>query len=140
LGEIGKLYTEPLSKQHIVLTVDVAPALPLLEGSRDKLKQVFINLISNARDAMPNGGSIRIWAAAARGGLSITVSDTGAGIPPENIRRVFDAFFTTKKELSGVGLGLSVSYGIIQQHKGSIEVQSVVGQGTTFTIQLPTMR
>jgi signal transduction histidine kinase len=139
LGEIGKLYLEPLSNQNITLTFDVAPALPLLEGSRDKLKQVFINLISNARDAMPNGGSIRIRTAAARGGLSITVSDTGVGIPTENIGRIFDAFFTTKKELSGVGLGLSVSYGIIQQHKGSIEVQSTVGEGTTFTIKLPTM-
>jgi signal transduction histidine kinase len=140
LGEIGKLFMEPLSKLHIVLMIDVAAALPFLEGSRDKLKQVFINLISNARDAMSNGGSIRIRAAAARGGLSITVSDTGTGIPPENVGRIFDAFFTTKKELSGVGLGLSVSYGIIQQHKGSIEVKSSVGEGTTFTIQLPTMR
>jgi signal transduction histidine kinase len=140
LGEIGKLYAEPLSQQHIVLTIDVAPALPPLDGSRDKLKQVFINLIGNARDAMPRGGSIRIRAVAARGGLSIAVSDTGVGIPSENLARIFDAFFTTKKELSGVGLGLSVSYGIIQHHKGSIEVQSAVGEGTTFTIQLPTMR
>jgi two-component system NtrC family sensor kinase len=62
------------------------------------------------------------------------------GIPPENLDKIFDAFFTTKKELSGVGLGLSVTYGIIQQHKGSIDVASTVGEGTTFIIQLPTAR
>ena len=140
LVEIDKLYEEPLARQGITLLLEAPPVLPRLEGSRDKLKQVFINLIGNARDAMPNGGIVKICVSAARGGLSIVVSDTGMGIPPANIGRIFDAFFTTKKELSGVGLGLSVSYGIIQQHKGSIEVRSTVGEGTTFTIQLPTAR
>ena len=140
LAEMRKLYEEPLSKQCVALVTQVPSRLPLLEGSRDKLKQVFINLIKNARDAMPNGGTIRIIADVGHGGLSIAVSDTGTGIAPENLGRIFDAFFTTKKDLSGVGLGLSVSYGIIQQHKGSIAVKSTVGKGTTFIIQLPITR
>lgn len=140
LIEIGKLYEEPLSKQHIAFALRLPPELPSVEGSRDKLKQVFINLLSNARDAMPGGGTLSVVARAARGGVTVTVHDTGVGIRPENIGRIFDAFFTTKKELSGVGLGLSVSYGIIQQHRGSIEVKSGVGEGTTFIIQLPTVR
>ena len=140
LTEMEKLYAEPLSKQCIALVIEAPSQLPILEGSRDKLKQVFINLIKNARDAMPKGGIIRIGAEPVQGGISIMVSDTGSGIPVEDIGKIFDAFFTTKKDLSGVGLGLSVSYGIIQQHRGSIAVKSKVGEGTTFTIQLPITR
>ncbi|MBI5474350.1 MAG: hypothetical protein HY961_18590 [Ignavibacteriae bacterium] len=111
--------------------------LPLVAGSRDKLKQVFLNLMINARDAMPQGGELSIIATRRNGCVQIQVADTGVGIPPEHLGKIFDAFFTTKKEVSGVGLGLSVSYGIVQQHKGAITVSSVVGAGTTFTIELP---
>ena len=117
--------------------MDKPAIFPCVQGSRDKLKQVFLNLILNARDAMPNGGMITIRVVAIHGQLNIEIADTGVGIPPEHMGRIFEAFFTTKKEVSGVGLGLAVTYGIIQQHQGTITVKSTVGKGTTFTIQLP---
>lgn len=139
LLEVTRMNEEPLAKKGIRVILDVPSTIPMIEGSPDKLKQVFLNLILNARDAMPAGGTITITAHAARGGLAIDVSDSGIGIPSENVGRIFDAFFTTKREVSGVGLGLSVTYGIVQQHGGSIEVNSEVAVGTTFTIQLPTV-
>lgn len=139
LLEVTAMHKELFAKQRVGIVLDIPSTLPAIAGSTDKLKQVFLNLVLNARDAMPNGGTITISGRAANGGLAITVSDTGIGIPPENMGRIFDAFFTTKKEVSGVGLGLSVSYGIIQQHKGSIDVKSTVGVGTTFTVQFPTI-
>ncbi|MFN0156575.1 MAG: sensor histidine kinase [Bacteroidota bacterium] len=137
LMELVRTHAETLARQHALLVLEVPPMLPWVLGSSDKLKQVFLNLILNARDAMPSGGTITIGAIEIPGHIRIDVKDTGTGIPPEHINKIFDAFFTTKKEVSGVGLGLSVTYGIVQQHKGSINVQSTVGQGTTFTIQLP---
>ena len=92
----------------------------------------------NARDAMPDGGLIRIATAKENGVVRISISDSGAGIPKENLDKIFDAFFTTKSKVSGVGLGLSVSYGIIGQHRGTISVTSTVGEGSTFVISLPT--
>jgi signal transduction histidine kinase len=106
-------------------------------GSHDKLKQVFLNLIINARDAMPDGGALTVRLHQANGMVHVSVADTGVGIPPENLGKIFDAFFTTKKEVSGVGLGLAVSYGIVQQHNGSITVSSTPGKGTTFRVSLP---
>lgn len=111
--------------------------LPCVLGSRDKLKQVFLNLILNARDAMPHGGTLTLTAQLQKENVCIQVRDTGTGIPPDILPKIFDAFFTTKKEVSGVGLGLSVTYGIVQQHKGTISVASTIGKGTTFTIELP---
>ena len=139
LDDIGRLYVETLAKNRTEIIIDVEDNLPRVSGSPDRLKQVFMNLILNARDALPNGGSIKINAYKMRGTVTINVTDSGIGISPENVGRVFDAFFTTKKEVSGVGLGLSVSYGIIQQHNGSIDVKSQLGTGTTFTIHLPTL-
>jgi two-component system NtrC family sensor kinase len=139
LLEVTVMHKELLAKQRVDIVLDVPATLPLIAGSSDKLKQVFINLLLNARDAMPQGGPIVLKARSANGGLAVSVSDTGIGIPLENMGRIFDAFFTTKKEVSGVGLGLSVSYGIVQQHKGSIDVKSTVGIGTTFTVQFPTI-
>jgi two-component system NtrC family sensor kinase len=86
---------------------------------------------------MPDGGSLGIETAKRNGTVVIEISDTGVGIPEANINQIFDAFFTTKSKVSGVGLGLSVTYGIVKQHNGSISVKSAVGEGTTFTIQLP---
>ena len=139
LLDVSRAHEESLAKRGIGIVLELPGTLPLVPGARDKLKQVFTNLISNARDAMPTGGTITIRTHTTGVGLAVDVIDKGVGIPPENLGRIFDAFFTTKKEVSGVGLGLSVSYGIIQQHKGSIEVSSVVGSGTTFTVQLPTI-
>jgi two-component system NtrC family sensor kinase len=106
-------------------------------GARDKLKQVLLNLVLNGQDAQPEGGSLRIRTMRRAGRATIQVSDEGIGIPPENLNKIFDAFFTTKDQVSGVGLGLSVSYGIIQQHNGNIRVESAVGKGTSFTVEIP---
>ena len=137
LAEVVTLARGEVQDRNIVLHTEIEPALPLVRGSRDKLKQVLLNLISNALDAMPNGGELAMLASGHNGTVRLTVKDSGVGIPQENINRIFDAFYTTKGKVSGVGLGLSVSYGIVSQHRGSIEVQSTVGKGSAFTIVLP---
>jgi signal transduction histidine kinase len=137
LEEVIGLTRNELLNSRIVLHTRIDPELPLIRGSRDKLKQVFLNLISNACDAMPDGGHLDILANTHDGVVKVTVRDDGIGIPRENLHRIFDAFFTTKAKVSGVGLGLSVSYGIISQHRGSIEVESAAGKGSAFTVVLP---
>jgi signal transduction histidine kinase len=135
--EVAAVTGGDLLRKNISLETIIDPDLPLIRGSRDKLKQVLHNLIVNARDAMPEGGHIRLHVSIRNRAVVIAVQDTGIGIPKEDLPRIFDAFFTTKGKVSGVGLGLSVSYGIVTQHRGSIEVDSKVGQGSTFTIVLP---
>jgi signal transduction histidine kinase len=137
IGEVASMFSENLARENIVMNIDTEPELPCIAGSRDKLKQVLINLVLNAKDAQPHGGRITIKTRTDRGSVNIKVADTGPGIPSEHLDRVFDAFFTTKTEVSGVGLGLTVSHGIIQQHNGRISVESSPGRGTTFTISLP---
>lgn len=137
MGEVVTLARGEIQDRNIVLRTEIEPALPAVRGSRDKLKQVLLNLISNALDAMPAGGVLALLASRDNGTVRLTVKDTGVGISRENINRIFDAFFTTKGKVSGVGLGLSVSYGIVSQHRGSIEVQSAIGEGSTFTVVLP---
>ncbi len=122
-------------------SVEVLAEIPnqaiMLSYDSQQIEQVVVNLIQNAIQAMPNGGNVYIRVRVVERSVEITVRDTGTGIPPENLNRIFDPFFTTKPEGEGTGLGLSVSYGIISEHKGKIEVSSVVGEGTTFTILLP---
>ncbi|MGQ0604410.1 MAG: ATP-binding protein [Anaerolineales bacterium] len=114
------------------------PAEPVLvQYDAQQIEQVLINLIQNAVQAMPGGGSLTLSLAATEQHVTLRVMDTGVGIAPENLRRIFDPFFTTKSEGDGTGLGLSVSYGIIARHQGTLKVESVVGQGTTFLITLP---
>ena len=116
------------------------PNLPDLLGSEDQLQQVFMNLLSNAAEAMePDGGRLTIETKhlLREDKLQINFADTGPGIPEEDIPKLFEPFFTTKKKGKGVGLGLSVAYGIIQEHEGSIYVKSEVGRGTTFQVRLP---
>ena len=110
----------------------------MILGSKTHLEQVFLNLLLNARDAMTEGGTITIgvFKLDKRKAL-ITVADTGAGITEENIANIFEPFYTTKQRGKGTGLGLSISKSIIQQHKGSIDVVSAPGEGTTFKISLP---
>jgi PAS domain S-box-containing protein len=114
---------------------DLIPAY----GSASKLQQVFMNLILNARDAMPNGGRLMIHTRMVDTSLVIDFRDTGIGIAPENIARIYDPFFTTKDVGEGTGLGLALSYGIIQEHGGRIFVESRSGEGTHFTIKLPSV-
>jgi two-component system NtrC family sensor kinase len=102
-----------------------------------QIEQVLVNLIQNAIQAMPDGGTLRVCVAHTAGWVQILVQDTGVGISPAHLARIFDPFFTTKSESEGTGLGLSVSYGIVTQHKGQIEVKSVVGRGTAFQLRLP---
>jgi signal transduction histidine kinase len=137
LGEAITLTHAELLNRNIELRPQIDPGLPLIRGSRDKLMQVILNLISNARDAMPTGGHLDIKARRQEGTVKVTVRDDGIGIAKENLPRIFDAFFTTKGKVSGVGLGLSVSYGIVNQHRGSLEVESAVGEGSAFTVVLP---
>jgi two-component system NtrC family sensor kinase len=127
-------------KKVAVVREEVA-SLPLIMGDSGQLQQVFINLVVNAIQAMPDGGTLVIKSSAAEDGwVSVSVHDTGHGITPENMNRLFTPFFTTKDEVKGVGLGLAVSYGIVERHGGRIEVQSEVGQGSTFTVFLPVPR
>lgn len=106
-------------------------------GSAGKLQQVLTNLILNARDSIDGAGDIVLGTDADEGDVLIVVSDTGTGISPENLSKIYDPFFTTKDVGSGTGLGLAVSYGIVQEHNGQIEVSSEVGSGTTFRLRFP---
>jgi signal transduction histidine kinase len=115
--------------------VDIAASLPHVNGDASMLGQVFMNLAVNAVQAMPEGGSLRFDARAVARRVRIDVIDTGAGISPENLARIFDLYFTTKKK--GSGIGLSMVYRIIQLHDGEVEVQSTPGAGTQFRIFLP---
>ncbi len=137
LADVLAITHGELAGNAIRLHEHIQPGLPRIRGSKDKLKQVFLNLIANARDAMPGGGDLEIHACTRDDMVAVAVKDTGTGIPPDHLDRIFDAFFTTKGKVSGVGLGLSVSYGIVNQHRGSIEVESRIGQGSTFTVLLP---
>ncbi len=125
------------SSRKVDVQINLDRSLPEIDGSKDKLKQVFLNLFINAKDAMPSGGTLTVETRRLNGNVLVTVGDTGIGIPAENINKIFDAFFTTKSAVSGVGLGLSVTYGIIRQHEGTISVRSSPGRGSTFSIVLP---
>jgi PAS domain S-box-containing protein len=119
-------------------------SLPRILGNPGKLQQVFLNLFLNAKDAMAGGGTLRV-ATEVNGHVGVSISDTGSGIAPEHVKRIYDPFFTTKSapregQRRGTGLGLAVTYGIIQEHAGKIEVQSQAGHGTTFYLEFPLVR
>jgi two-component system NtrC family sensor kinase len=129
---------------RIKVEPELQAELPSIYGNTGKLQQVFLNLFLNAKDAMPAGGTLKI--ATSNGHrVQVMVSDTGSGIAQEHIHRIYDPFFTTKNKpktghSGGTGLGLSVTYGIIQEHAGKIRVDSAPGQGTTFTMEFPLVR
>jgi two-component system NtrC family sensor kinase len=123
--------------QNIAIAKEFSPSLPKVMADFDQLQQVCTNLILNAIQAMPDGGRLTLRTATDDSQVRIELQDTGCGISPENMRKLFTPFFTTKGKGKGVGLGLAVAYGIIQRHQGRIEVQSKEGKGTTFTIYLP---
>jgi signal transduction histidine kinase len=131
------LSSKRLQRGKITVTKKLAPDLPTISIVRDQLKQVFLNLVINAIEAMPQGGELCIETKLSEGGneLSTAFTDTGVGLSEKEQENIFEPFFTTKA--TGTGLGLSVSYGIIERHGGRIEVQSELGKGATFTVHLP---
>jgi two-component system NtrC family sensor kinase len=138
--ETLSLVAHPLKTSQIQVVRQLGETLPAVRGSANKLQQVFLNLFLNARDAMPAGGMLEVRTTAHNGSVEVEVVDTGAGIAREHIHRIFDPFFTTKASGRGTGLGLSVSYGIIKEHSGKIDVRSTVGKGTSFHVELPAVR
>jgi len=123
--------------QHIQVIKELDPSLPKITGDFDQLQQVCTNLVVNAIQAMRQGGILAIRTSADNDRVKMEIQDTGCGISPEHMRKLFTPFFTTKREVKGVGLGLAVSYGIIQRHGGRIEVKSKEGEGSTFTVYFP---
>jgi signal transduction histidine kinase len=117
----------------------MAPDLKPISANAGQMRQVFLNIILNAIQAMPGGGELRVdtrnCGDNGQEGVEIRITDTGVGIPEELGKKVFQPFFTTKNE--GTGLGLAIVYGIVREHNGRIDVESEVGKGTTFTIFLP---
>jgi signal transduction histidine kinase len=134
------LISHDMELKEIELQKSVAQNLPKVKCDFKQVQQVFLNLMVNASEAMPNGGTLTVKANRAAGAeafLEVVISDTGCGIAKEDMEHIFEPFFTTKEEEKGVGLGLSVAYGIIAKHNGSIAVESEPGKGSTFTVRLP---
>jgi two-component system NtrC family sensor kinase len=147
------LIRQHIEKSGVAITEDYAPDLGLLTLDIGQMRQVFLNLITNATHAMPKGGSLSLRTARVGDEVAISVSDTGVGIPPDLLDHIFEPFFTTKEVGQGTGLGLSITLGIVQEHGGRITVKSRVGGaapgsepgpaqgsgpgGSTFTVWLP---
>ena len=134
------LVAHPFRTAQVAVTRNLQRELPPVLGSTNKLQQVFLNLFLNARDAMPSGGTVEIRTAARNGSVEVEITDTGGGIPREDLHRIFDPFFTTKSSGRGTGLGLSVSYGIVKEHAGKVDVRSTPGKGTSFRLEFPVAR
>jgi PAS domain S-box-containing protein len=137
LEEILILVRKQLQENSIKIYTSFEKDLPEVYASRNQLRQVFLNMVSNARDAMPERGTLTIKTMSTRHDVRIEIADTGAGIREEHLDKIFEAFFTTKEGTKGVGLGLSVCYGFIKEHGGDIKVSSRRGKGSAFNIILP---
>ena len=139
IHEVISVVDHQFKLDNITIETALDTSIPTLYADGEKLKQVFMNLLVNAKQAIEVQGQIQIITAhdSSRDEVTVTVVDTGSGIPPEVQEKIFDPFFTTKPTGQGTGLGLSVSYGIIKDHHGEIFVQSTPGKGSTFTITLP---
>ena len=134
-------FLEPMLRaSKIVLNLQLTPDLGPVYGNAGRLQQVFMNLIVNARDAMPFGGELTLATEAENSTVRVEVGDNGVGIPADHLQKIFDPFFTTKSTSRGTGLGLAVSYGIIREHSGKVQVESQVGKGTTFQLEFPVAR
>jgi two-component system NtrC family sensor kinase len=141
LDEILLQHEKQLWEHSIKVVHSFGDNLGKIKASKYQLRQVFLNLISNARDAMPEGGRLTVTTEGDDYFIHITIADNGVGIKEEHLDLIFETFFTTKTEsVKGVGLGLSVCYGFIKDHGGDIKVTSRLGEGTTFTISLPVYR
>jgi len=132
-----RLVEKEAQKNNVTITREYQADLPPVFGDPPLLRQVVLNLLTNAAYAIGQDGAITITTRAAGDAVEIIITDTGAGIPPGNLAKVFDPFFTTKPAGQGTGLGLSICYGIIQKMGGRISVESQVGRGTAFTVSLP---
>jgi two-component system NtrC family sensor kinase len=132
-----RLVQHHLDLQQITLK-QILPEKPLeARCDKEQIQQAALAIIMNAIEAMPNGGTLTIEAAATDDKIKISIADTGEGIPPEHLPHIFEPFYTSKKEGKGIGLGLSVAYGIMERHKGQIDVKTVTGKGATFIISIP---
>lgn len=122
--------------RSINLHTDLDARLPTVMADHDQMRQVVLNIVINAAEAMPNGGELRV-ASRLDGGrdVQLAIGDTGPGISQEVMGRLFEPFFTTKK--TGTGLGLAIAYGIVERHKGKIDIDSAPGRGTTITVRIP---
>lgn len=139
LGKTLELMHYHLRNCRVTVTPEFAPDLPMIQADRQQLRQLFLNLIANACDAMPEGGALGLRARLADNQVLIEIADTGAGISPADLSRVMEPFYTTKPEGKGTGLGLAISRRIVQEHRGTIEISSegVPGRGTTVRVALP---
>ncbi len=135
--DILDVLQERFDKHHIEVTKTVSPQLPMVLADPDQMNQVFLNLILNACQAMPERGTLSLGLHPTGSMVELTIQDTGCGIPQEQQSKIFDPFFSTKAVGEGTGLGLTVVHGILQEHQGAIRVSSVPGQGTTFIVSLP---
>ena len=139
LDSILLLYKSDFKRKRISVLLDYAEQLPQIHAVPDQIKQVFLNLLTNAADACQQPGgviTVSTWQEV-EDTVAVAIKDTGIGIKPENMELIFQPFYTTKPEVKGTGLGLSVSYGIIKHHQGEIRVESEPGEGATFIILLP---
>ena len=136
-AEIVQLARKDMSRARVEVTMKLDETMPTIVADANAIGQVLLNLLTNARGAMPEGGEITIESShlATARAVRLTVRDTGSGIPPDILPKIFDPFFTTKSE--GTGLGLAISHGIVQDHHGTLDVRSEVGKGTTFTLSFP---
>jgi signal transduction histidine kinase len=136
MDEILPIIETEATKHNVKVSVDVPPSVPAVNGDSAMLRQAFLNLAINACQAMPSGGALRLKAGpSSRARVEVSVQDTGVGIAPEHLSKIFNLYFTTKER--GTGIGLSMVYRIIQMHDGEVEVQSTPGRGTTFRVLLP---
>jgi PAS domain S-box-containing protein len=142
LAQAVELIHHVLRKRQIAVVQDLAADMPIIHADRQKLRQVFLNLLSNAGDAMLQGGTLTLRAApttldSGAAGVLLEFSDTGVGIPVEHLGKIMEPFFTTKEEGKGTGLGLAICRRVVDEHHGTIHITSAVGKGTTVRIVLP---
>ena len=140
IADVLALLEHQFEMQRIRVRRDLGDIAPVVLGQEHKLQQVFLNLFLNARDAMPKGGWLSVSTRIDAGKVVAEVSDTGSGIPSEYLARIYDPFFTTKAIGQGTGLGLSITYGIVREHDGGIDCDSIVGQGTKFILSFPAVQ
>jgi C4-dicarboxylate-specific signal transduction histidine kinase len=147
IKDVFKVLGHQLHAHEVTLELDIDPDIPFIMAEHNRLEQVFINLVTNAMDAMDEKAAqsegrkteklLKIRSFNENGWVKVTVTDTGTGMPPEFINKIFEPFFTTKEVGKGTGLGVSISYGIVKDYKGVIEVTSEHGKGAAFEVCFP---